>query len=97
MGRLINLMSDQDRATTAIQIRIKRYDETYFILCDEYETVEGIKNRLLAMLQRTNFQLPKQEEPLTCEDIRLTYKNRVSSIVFKTNWFIGPGKWIDLP
>ena len=24
---------------TAIHVRIKRFDETFFILCDEYETV----------------------------------------------------------
>lgn len=43
-------MFEEERPTTAIQVRIKRYDETYFILCDEYETIEGIKQRLLAML-----------------------------------------------
>ena len=40
----------EDRATTAIYIRIKRFDETYFLLCDEYETIESLKNRLLIVL-----------------------------------------------
>ncbi len=46
------------RATTAVYIRIKRlagpdknqHMETYFILCDEYETIEGLKQRLLGVL-----------------------------------------------
>jgi len=71
-------MFEEERPTTAIQVRIKRYDETYFILCDEYETIEGIKQRLLAMLDRLRFQLPKQEEPLTVDDMILKIKNRVT-------------------
>ena len=67
-----------DRATTAIYIRIKRFAETYFVLCDEYETVEGLKGRLLAVLDKIGFQLPKQEEPLCSDDIRFCLKNRVS-------------------
>jgi len=39
-----------ERATSAIHIRIKRFDETYFLLCDEYETVESLKNRLIIVL-----------------------------------------------
>ena len=71
------------RATTAIHIRIKRFKDTYFILCDEYETVESLKNRLLQVLDKLGFKLPKQEEPLTTDDIRLNIKNRVSFYVFK--------------
>ena len=66
------------RATTAIHIRIKRYSDTYFILCDEYETVESLKSRLLLVLDKIGFKIPKMEEPLSCDDIRLTLKNRVS-------------------
>jgi hypothetical protein len=39
-----------ERATTAIYIRIKHFDQTYFVLCDEYETIESLKNRLLVVL-----------------------------------------------
>lgn len=66
-----------DRATTSIYIRVKRFDETYFLLCDEYETVESLKNRLIVVLQRMKFELPKQEEPLTIDDIRFCVRNRV--------------------
>lgn len=54
------------------------------MLCDEYETVEGVKQRLLAMLATLKFQLPKQEEPLTCDDLRLSIKNRVSKTLTHT-------------
>ncbi len=67
----------QDRATTSIYIRVKRFDETYFLLCDEYETVESLKNRLIVVLQRMKFELPKQEEPLSIDDVRFCLKNRV--------------------
>lgn len=70
----------QPRATTAIHVRIKRFDETYFILCDEYETVESLKGRFLSVLERLKFSLPKQEEPLTIDDIRFCIKNRVSRL-----------------
>lgn len=66
-----------DRATTAIYIRVKRFSETYFVLCDEYETVEGLKGRFVSVLQKTKFTLPKQEEPLCTDDIRFCLKNRV--------------------
>ena len=52
------------RATTAIHIRVKRHNDTYFILCDEYETVDSVKGRLLLVLDKIGFKLPKQEEPL---------------------------------
>ena len=48
-----------ERATTSIYIRIKRFTETYFLLCDEYETIESLKNRLIVVLQRMKFELPK--------------------------------------
>jgi hypothetical protein len=43
-------MEFEDRATTAIHVRIKRFAETYFLLCDEYETIESLKARLLVVL-----------------------------------------------
>ena len=39
-----------ERPTTAICVRVKRFEETYYVLCDEYETVESLKNRLLIIL-----------------------------------------------
>ena len=65
---------------TAIHVRIKRFDETFFILCDEYETVQTLKGRILHVLNQINFKMPKQEEDLTPDDLRLTMKKRVSLI-----------------
>ena len=76
--KLILIMEFEERATTAIQVRIKRFAETYFVLCDEYETIESLKGRLLAVLLKLKFELPKQEETLSTDDIRLCIKNRVS-------------------
>jgi len=70
-------MSDH-RATTTITVRVKRFQETYFILCDEYETVENLKGRMLAVFNKIGFTLPKAEEPLSTDDIRFSIKNRVS-------------------
>lgn len=74
----MNFVSSE-RPTTAIYIRIKRNDDTFFLLCDEYETVESLKNRVLNVLLKMKLQLPKQEEPFIVDDIRLYIKNRVSN------------------
>ena len=69
----------EERATTAIYVRIKRYDETHFIICDEYETVDKLKGRLLCELEQIGFKVdPRAEDPLTTEDIRLCKQKRVS-------------------
>ena len=72
------------RPTTSIYIRVKRMDDTWFLLCDEYETVESLKNRVLLVLLKMGLQLPKQEEPFIVDDIRLWLKNRVSNVSLKT-------------
>ena len=41
----------EERATTAIYVRVKRFTETHFILVDEYETVDALKGRLLGALE----------------------------------------------
>ena len=70
----------EERATTAIYVRIKRFDETHFVLADEYETVDKLKTRFLLMLEQIGFKLdPRAEDPMTIEDIRLCNKKRVSS------------------
>ena len=70
----------EERATTAIYVRVKRYTETHFILVDEYETVDALKGRLLGALEQIGFKLdPRGEEPMTIEDIRLYNKRRVST------------------
>ena len=67
----------KNKFETAIFVMVKRYDDTYFILCDEYETVNTLKGRVLQILQQMNFKMPKMEEELTTDDIRLTIKNRI--------------------
>ena len=62
---------------TAITVRIKRYDQTYFILCDEYEPVDTLRGRFLNILLQQGFKMPKQEEELVPEDLRFTIKNRI--------------------
>lgn len=48
-------------------------------MCDEYETVETLKSRILTVLSEINFKLPRQEEELTTEDIKLNLEMRVSN------------------
>ena len=67
------------RPTTCIYVQVKRHNETYFILCDEYDPVESVKARVLNVLEQTGFsKLKGAEEALTTEDIRLHLKKRVS-------------------
>ena len=78
----------KERATTAIYVRIKRGQETYFILCDEYWIVDSLKMSLLSVLKELNFTLPRMDEELTTEDIRLCCKNRVSFNSHRLRWLI---------
>ena len=71
------------RATTAIHIRVKRHSDTYFVLCDEYETVEGLKGRLVVIYDKIGLKIPKAEEAMTSDDLRLCLKNRVSNSSIK--------------
>ena len=40
------------RATTCIYLQIKRGNETFFVLCDEYDLVESLSSRILNVLQQ---------------------------------------------
>ena len=66
------------RATTCIYLQIKRLNETYFVLCDEYDPVESLKSRILSVLGQVGFDMQMGEEMMTTEDIRLYLKRRVS-------------------
>ena len=69
------------RPTTAIYVQVKRNAETYFVLCDEYDSVETLKSKLLNAITQTGFTLdPRAEEPMTTDDIRLYLKKRVSTL-----------------
>ena len=61
---------------TAITVMVKRFDKTFCIVCDEYETVQQLKGRMLSILNQIGFKMPKQEEDLTVDDLRFTIKNR---------------------
>lgn len=66
------------RATTCIYVQIRRHSETYFVLADEYDLVETVKARLLAILEQTGFVQKGREEALTTEEIKLSLQRRVS-------------------
>ena len=68
----------QDKFDTAITVRVRRHQQTFFIVCDEYESVHALKGRVLGILQGIGFTIPKQEEELTVDDLRLCLKKRVS-------------------
>ena len=69
------------RATTCIYVQVRRLQDTYFILCDEYDLVESVKSRCLAVLEQTGFEWAG-EEPITTEDIKLSLQRRVSGSSF---------------
>ena len=60
-------------------MRIKRFNDTFFVVCDEFETVQTLKGRFLAILDQIGFKMDKQEEDLTVDDIRFNLKKRVSN------------------
>ena len=60
---------------TAIFVRVKHLNDTFFVLCDEYEEVAAFKGRVMHYLHQT--QAIKLHEDFSIEDIRLTIKNRI--------------------
>ena len=62
---------------TAIHVRVRRFEETFFILCDEYETVQTLKGRILVVLNQIGFKLPKQTGDLGPDELRLCLQKRV--------------------
>jgi hypothetical protein len=61
---------------TAITVRVKRFDDTFFILCDEYEEMAAFKGRLVDIFAQTG--AVKMDENFSADDIRLYLRNRVS-------------------
>ena len=47
---------------TAMYVRVKRYDQSLFIVCDDFEPVHAVKARLADTLNRLG--IAKREEPL---------------------------------
>ena len=62
---------------TAITVRVKRFDKRFFVICDEYETVDTLGGRMLPIIEQMNFEFPGQENPFTSDDVRFTIKNRL--------------------
>ncbi len=76
---------------TAIQVRVKRKNQTFFILVDEYDDMVVLKSNLVSAF--TQIELVKQEEPLAVEDIRLCLRNRVSEQTHNLFLLSDLGEW----
>ena len=68
-------MGDKNPFDTRIYVRVKRFNDTFFVLCDEYEDVGALKGRILEYFIQT--QAVKLPEEVSIDDLRLTIKNRV--------------------
>ena len=55
---------------------MKRFDDTFFVLCDEFEEIAAFKGRLVDMFQQTG--AVKVWEEFSADDIKLYLRNRVS-------------------
>lgn len=51
---------------------------SFFVLVDEYETVEALKQRLLNFLIKSKIAVKGYDSPFTIEDFHLNFQNRVS-------------------
>lgn len=67
------------RPTTAMYVQIKRGMSSFFVLVDEYETVEALKQRLLDFLIKSKIAVKGYDQPFTIEDFHLNFQNRVST------------------
>ena len=61
---------------TCITVRVKRRDQTFFILCDEYETVMTLAGRMLNVLDQMQFQFKDQEVPFEPKDVQFFIEKR---------------------
>ena len=71
------------RATTAIYVQVKRVNSSFFILVDEYETIESLKKRLLDVLIKAKLTMKGYDQPFTIDDLCLNEQNRVSAVFNK--------------
>ena len=55
---------------SCITVRVKRFENTFFLLCDEYETVMTMAGRMLNVLNQTRFQFKDQEVPFEPKDVQ---------------------------
>ena len=68
---------ETNKYDTAITVRVKRFENTFFILCDEYESVNCLAGRMLSILEQMDFRFKDQETPFTNEDVRFCERNRI--------------------
>ena len=61
-------------------MRVKHLDDTFFVLCDEFEEVAAFKGRILDIIQQTGSI--KVGDDFSTDDIRLYVRNRVSNDIF---------------
>jgi hypothetical protein len=66
------------RPTTAMYVQIKRGKSSYFVLIDEYETIEALKHRTLDFILKSKLTIKGYDQPFTIEDFHLNYQSRVS-------------------
>jgi len=66
------------RPTTAMYVQIKRGKSSYFVLIDEYDTIEALKHRTLDFILKSKLAIKGYDSPFTVEDFHLNYQNRVS-------------------
>ena len=61
-----------------IYVKVKKESDTYFIACDKYDPISGVKARLISMI-KTAGNLPKDvdEEEFGPEHILLYIRDRV--------------------
>lgn len=52
-------------------VQVKRVDSSFFILADEYETIESFKRRLLDVLLKAKLTFKGYDEPFKVEDLNL--------------------------
>jgi len=79
---IVKLMSKplwDKRPTTAMYVQIKRGMSSYFVLIDEYETIEALKHRTLDFILKSKLIIKGYDAPFTIEDFHLNYQNRVSA------------------
>ena len=58
-------------------VRIKRFNKTYFVICDEYDGVNVLKAKLSHVLAQQGIVNPIESLPYKNEELKLTLKNRV--------------------
>ena len=46
---------EENKFDSAITVRMKRYDQTFFIVCSEYESVGALKGRIIDAMNQSGY------------------------------------------